>query len=180
MAGAAVAMAGGAAALIAANRNFSAAMERFVAGMDGRTTRIWPDAIYAAEQLSPLGAGAGTFMRAFELFESQETIVHAAANRAHNEALEIAIESGFPGLIIVALLILAIFWRVSREAVMGADRTARNRAAAVLVITSLLLLHSAVDYPLRSISIAVLYATLLGFVVGGAAPEAVRQGERSR
>lgn len=144
---------------------FANVMSRFGIGSDGRTNYIWPDSQYAVEQFWPLGSGAGTFMTAFRLFETQESIIHSAANRAHNEALEVMIESGLPGVVLVAIIVLAVFWRAAGEIVMGASVAARRRAVAVLMVSALLVLHSAVDYPMRSMSIATLWAVMLGMLV---------------
>lgn len=165
MLGLAVLTLGGIAAWLATtNAMVIRSIARFAIGSVGRTEIIWPDAIYTALQFMPWGAGFGAFMPAFQIYESQETFT-AFANRAHSEPLEVLIEAGIPGAIIVAGLILATLWRGWGAIRRGEGDDERSHGGLLGIVTLLLLAHSMVDYPMRSMSIAVLFATLLGLVV---------------
>ena len=99
-----------------------------------------------------LGGGLGSFEPLFKVYEDPETVGLLFANHAHNEYLQWAIETGLVGM---SLLVVFLGWlmrqlfRVWRS---SGDRTVRLRRAAATAI-SISLLHSFVDYPLRSPSI---------------------------
>lgn len=141
------------------------AFDRFGSGSRGRTEIVWPDAVYALKQFLPLGAGFGTFIPAFQIFESQETFTALRANRAHSEPLEVLIEAGIPGAIVIAGLIVAALGRGWSGARRSQSEEERSRGLLLVIVTMLLLTHSLIDYPMRSMSIAVLFATLLGLIV---------------
>jgi O-antigen ligase len=82
------------------------------------------------------------------------------ANHAHNDLLELAMETGAPGL---ALLGFFLFWLVSRLRASWTDRsrfahpdTPLIDAAGLIVV--LLLIHELVDYPLRTSALACVFA----------------------
>jgi O-antigen ligase len=110
--------------------------------------------IEAAKAYMPIGSGMGTFMPVYGMFEkSEDTLSNAYANRAHNDVLEVWLETGAPGLALMALLLIWLV-RKSIQVWRGAPREGRDIdlslvRAATLVI-ALLLVHSFVDYPLRT------------------------------
>ncbi len=163
--GGAMLAAGGAALAATLNPVIMRTVSRFSTGIEGRLERIWPDAIYAMEQFLPWGAGFGSFVPAFQIYESQETFSELIANRAHSEPLEVLIEGGIPGAVVVGGLVLAVLWRAFGELRLGLGKDERLRAFLLLIASLLMLAHSMVDYPLRSMSIAVLLSVLLGLVV---------------
>lgn len=173
-----VALAGGAAALAATvNPVIMRTVSRFSSGLEGRLEIIWPDAIYTMQQFLPWGAGFGAFVPAFQIYESQETFSELIANRAHSEPLEVLIEGGIPGAIVIGALVLAVLWRALGELRFGLGKDERLRAFLLLMASLLILGHSMVDYPLRSMSIAVLLSVLLGLVVADRRRRLETQGE---
>ena len=87
-------------------------------------------------------------------------------NRAHNDFLELALEAGLPGLLLLTALGGALVWRmVRRLRDAGAVEGPRAQvwfAAGVLV---LLATHSLVDYPLRSMALATLAGVASGMIL---------------
>jgi len=98
------------------------------------------------------GGGLGTFEPLFKVYEDPETAGVLFVNHAHNDFLQWIIETGLLGgaLMVVFLvwLLRQMFgvWRLS------GDSTVRIRRAAASALT-ISLLHSFVDYPLRSPSL---------------------------
>lgn len=126
---------------------------------DGRLDYLqqgWP----LIAQYLPWGSGAGSFR---EVYGAHEPLALLAPNyvlHAHNEPVELLLELGLPGgLLLLAgiALLAAITWKVWR--------TTRSEAALLprLAVLGLWLplLHSAVDYPLRTLAIGALVALLL-------------------
>lgn len=99
-----------------------------------------------------LGGGLGAFEPLYKVYEDPETIGLKFANHAHNDYLQWAIETGLLGIILASVFLIWLFRNMFRVWRQGGDRTTRmRRAAAAAVLVPVL--HSIVDYPLRSPSI---------------------------
>ncbi len=107
----------------------------------------------AATALTPVGAGVGAFVKAYAMFEQPEDLLDAYANHAHNDLLELWLETGVAGPLLLALFLYWLLckaaraWRPSNPGPLAIDR-ALIRAAVVII--ALLLGHSLVDYPLHT------------------------------
>jgi len=108
----------------------------------------------------PFGSGLGTFVDVYGRFEAPRDAFGAYANRAHNDLLEVLLETGVPGaiLIIAGLICCALRARTLWATAGDAEPIDRNLARAATLVIALLLLHSLVDYPLRTASLATLAA----------------------
>lgn len=137
----------------------------------------WPFVVQAAEAHQPLGAGIGAFDRVFRAFEPLEHLDPTFFNHAHNEYLEIWLEAGLPGLIVAGL---AIAW-LGRRWFEAWGRSSKDgdatlqQAAGIAVLA--ILLHSVVDYPARTETLAVLLAICAGLL--SEAPSHSGQAARS-
>ncbi len=123
----------------------SDSIERFDARSDARE-EIWDDASYSAQRYWPIGAGMGTFDEVFQIDESLENLSARRAGRVHNDYLEVAIEAGLPGLVLIAgwlCMVLWLTWRTRRSGF----RWAAWSGSVILIATAA---QSLVDYPLRS------------------------------
>ncbi|EAQ28232.1 hypothetical protein NAP1_11573 [Erythrobacter sp. NAP1] len=138
-------------------------------GTDARVF-IWEDAAYSAQRYFPVGSGMGTFDDVFQIDESLENMTLRRAGRAHNDYLEVAIEAGVPGLVLIAawlVLLAGLAWRA---------RKARDRWIAWSGGTFLLAaaLQSITDYPLRNQSLLVFGAFALVILIRFGTDEAGR------
>lgn len=118
---------------------------------------FWPLVAGAGAAFWPLGSGIGTFLEGYEMHEPLSALSPLYLNHAHNDYLEIFLEAGIPGLILALVAIAelaALAWRAWRRDGSAGVRPARLAAVALL----LPVLHSLVDYPLRTISITCLFA----------------------
>lgn len=132
--------------------------------------------IEAAARAFPVGTGLGTFSTVYRQFENPDRVSNGYANHAHNDYVEIALELGLPGILLVLGFMLwwaRQSWRVWRNDFEGA---ALARAGSVIV--GIVLLHSIVDYPIRTAAIAALFAAGCAFMVPPAA-QAARRTRRS-
>ena len=125
--------------------------------------------ISAARAYMPFGSGLGTFVPVYQLFEKPADIGVAYVNHAHNDLLELWLEAGIPGLL---LLILYIVWLVRRtievwkKGEMDQNRRVDcglMRSASIVLV--LLLIHSLVDYPLRTTAMMAVAAFATGLLV---------------
>lgn len=110
-----------------------------------------------------LGSGFGSFASVYKIVEPDALLRADYFNHAHNDWLELLIEGGLPAVLIFAA---GFIWIIS-----GLIAAARHRsrpfdagfAEVVLLAASLALiaLHSLIDYPLRTQSLAMVASTLL-------------------
>jgi O-antigen ligase len=135
---------------------------------------LLPGLFAAGNAFWPIGSGLGSFVPAFQLFERPDTLLQQFVNHAHNDYIELWIETGVPGLLIVAAglswfvtaAMRAVFWPRERDADLP-------RVAAIIVF--ILVVHSAVDYPLRTAGLSVVFALACGLLT-----PAPSNGTRSR
>lgn len=125
-----------------------------------------------ATRYFPLGSGLGTFTRVFPTLETKETLLPGIfVNHAHNEFAEILLETGiFGALWILAFLVWWIVRTIKIWKSLPDGSNFRNFEASILaragtIIVGLLLLHSLVDYPLRTQALAVLFALCCAFML---------------
>ena len=132
-----------------------------IGGGDLSRTEMWRVTAHAIGAFGPAGAGFGSFPQLFHLFEDPEQVNAVFANHAHNDVLEFVLEGGIPG---VLLLLAFLIWFVVRVAsvwlVERRDPLAQGASIAALII----LLHSLVDYPLRTGAIATLFGLCLALL----------------
>lgn len=108
----------------------------------------------------PFGSGIGTFDAIYRMFETPEVLLQPYVNHAHNEWLELALEGGVPAIILLAAFLVWFgsaslsLWRRQPADVANLD-LALARAATIIV--TVLVLHSTVDYPLRTTALMVLF-----------------------
>ena len=134
-------------------------VERFTgdASADSRIS-FTRNTIAAAKAYMPFGAGVGTFTVVYPQFPKVgDEVIDTYANRAHNDVLELWLEGGllFIGIAIAFLATIALHarrvWPGSRTPSGGrTDAADAALARASLIVIVLLLVHSSVDYPLRT------------------------------
>ncbi|MEI9851646.1 MAG: O-antigen ligase family protein [Sphingomonas sp.] len=140
---------------------------------------IWEDTVYAIGQYWPVGSGMGTFVPVVEAAEQLEVVDATRPNRAHNDYLEFTLEAGIFGIAIFAALLIALAVRVTMVLRGGGSRLQRRHVIFALGALTLLAIHSLVDYPLRSITLASLCAMAIGMTARGRSGEAVENLEQS-
>ncbi|MEO9132642.1 MAG: O-antigen ligase family protein [Sphingomonas sp.] len=115
----------------------------------------------AALYFFPLGSGFGSFVPAFKLFEDPAQISNVFANHSHSDYLELALEGGLPGILLVMGLLV---WWCRQAVTIWFARAPRRLDRAAVVATAAILAHSAVDYPARTTTIAVILAAGLALM----------------
>lgn len=128
---------------------------------DGRLHAIWPDAVRLAFASFPWGIGMGTFEHAFPMVERLSVVDPSHANRAHSDWLEFVVEAGLFAILATAWLAVRIAASLTANFRSGFDRMTLFPVAVLATVG----LHALVDYPFRSISLAVVSAIALGLVL---------------
>jgi O-Antigen ligase len=118
--------------------------------------------VAAAKAYMPFGAGMGTFVAVYAMFEKPADLFAQYINHAHNDFAELWLESGVFG---IGLFSAFLLWFVVRAAkiwrglsLAGSGDLDRLLARAATLVMALLLLHSLVDYPLRTAAIMAVVA----------------------
>jgi O-antigen ligase len=122
---------------------------------DGRL-QIGPVVARAGAAFAPLGSGAGSFADVYKTLERPQMVTPAYINHAHDDYLELWMECGWAA---PALVIAFLAWW-SAAAVTAVRRRPSEMAAlqaAGALIVAMFLLHSIVDYPLRTPALATLF-----------------------
>lgn len=134
-----------------------------------------------ATAMLPFGSGFGTFDPLYRIHERTELLTPFYLNHAHNDLLELAITGGIPAMV---LLLVGLGWIVFRGArqfrswYAGSTEIAFARLGLVVIV--LLLVWSLVDYPLRTPSLAMIFAIAAGWLGMGGARESGSSGASSR
>jgi O-antigen ligase len=125
----------------------------------------------------PIGTGLGTFADVYRHYEDPQRVTREYTNRAHNDYLELALETGFVG---VLTTILFVFWWLRRSITAWRSEAAGTHLArAGSLVIGIVLLHSLVDYPIRTSAIAAVFAVACAFLVPSPAGAARRRSSRS-
>lgn len=108
----------------------------------------------AAKSYLPFGSGVGTFVPVYAAVERPEhALIDTYVNRAHNDVAEVSLEAGVVG---VALLAVFLFWLGASSLRLWRGNIASSReidlalARGAALVVTLLIVHSFVDYPLRT------------------------------
>lgn len=109
----------------------------------------------------PFGSGLGSFLRVYRTYENPDAVTNEYVIHAHDDFAELVLELGLAGVVlIVAFLawwVLAL-WSVWRRGEGGPFARAASIASAAL------LLHSLVDFPLRTAAISACFAMFLALL----------------
>jgi len=130
----------------------------------------------------PFGTGIGSFVRVYGVIEDPANLLPAFANRAHDDLAEFLLEAGLLGAVLVALFLVwfsrhAIhIWRASGHS----DDQALNLQRAATLAIGALLLHTLVDYGLRTTSISALFAFACALLTVPAVPETAPERSERR
>jgi O-antigen ligase len=129
-------------------------MERIPDSLSSDRAVMASTTIGAARAYMPLGSGLGTFVPVYAMFEKPEDAQDTYVNRAHNEILEVWLETGVLGLV---LTVLFVIWLVRRSIEIwrsppapGASQLDWSLIRAATIAPALLLAHSLVEFPLRT------------------------------
>lgn len=147
------------------------ALQRFQGPVEAGRADRWPYVVEAGNAVQPVGSGLGSFDPMFRSVEPLSQLDNTYFNQAHNEYLQIWLETGLFG---VAVLIGFLVWFTRRTwSAWIPGRAARDglrRAASVAILV--VLVHSFADYPLRTETILVLFALMCAILEGTGAATA--------
>ena len=104
----------------------------------------------------PVGSGIGSFNRVYRLFEDPDAVTNVFVNHAHNDYLEVFAETGLLGIVLI--LVFLAWWSLRSAQAWRDPRPDSYWAQAASVVVGIILVHSLVDYPIRTPAIMALFA----------------------
>jgi O-antigen ligase len=132
----------------------------------------------AISDFLPWGSGLGSFQSVYPLYESPLKVEATYVIHAHNDYAEIALELGVAGIV---LIVLFLAWWAA--AVRRTWRTAEAGpfARAATIASAAILVHSFVDFPLRTAAISACFGVCLALLADSrAAPPRERADLRRK
>lgn len=115
---------------------------------------------------APLGSGIGSFVPMFEQATHGALMHTGYINNAHNDYVQWWFTGGVLGVIALLAALTVLIASARRLLVLRADSQTRATGLAAFAGLLVLLLHSTVDYPLRTPALMATFALLAGVVVG--------------
>jgi O-antigen ligase len=147
---------------------FSPIAQRFLGPVAGEfRLTAWPHVEEAAGAVFPMGAGIGAFDRVFRSVEPLNLVGPTFFNHAHNDYLELWLETGVAG---PGLLVVFALWLVWKTWAVWSARAGPALGRAASVAIGLTLVQSLVDYPLRTATLATLFAFCCGLLACPSTP----------
>jgi O-antigen ligase len=118
--------------------------------------------IDAIRDFDPVGSGIGTFAKVYPLFENPASIGRTYVNHAHSDYVELAVETGVAG---VALMVAFLLWWFVSVRRMWSAPNASLFAKAGAIGSAAIIVHSAVDFPLRTGAMSAVLAMCLALML---------------
>lgn len=129
---------------------------------------IFSTTLNAARDFFPFGSGLGSFRNVYHLYEDPNQVTSTYVVHAHNDYLEIALELGMAGIVLIVVFLVcwgAAVWRVWRAT------EGEPFARAASIASAAILIHSLVDFPLRTAAISATFAMCLALLADGGLPK---------
>ena len=122
---------------------------------------------HAIKDYMPFGSGLGSFPQIYDEYENLGQVTTTFVIHAHDDYAELALETGLPGMIVMLLFLAwwaAAVWRVWRSPEAGPFARAASIASAAVLI------HSLVDFPLRTAAISACFGMCMALLADRRAP----------
>lgn len=117
----------------------------------------------ASKDYFPLGSGIGSFQPIYHMQEPLRSVTTTFMNHAHSDWLELWLETGIVGAVFA---ILFLGWMASRALAIWRSEERDPFAQAAVIAATAMLLHSIVDYPLRTAALSAVFAACLALMSG--------------
>jgi len=124
-------------------------------------SQIWSTTGQAIADSMPVGTGLGSFEQVYRHYEDPWQVRSEYVNHAHNDYLELILELGAPGAILILLFL--VWWAIAAVRIWTSQlSTPFSRAATI--VTGTILAHSIVDFPLRTAAISAIFTVSIAIM----------------
>lgn len=137
---------------------------------------IWNTTIEAIEATFPAGTGLGSFDSVYPGFENPDVVTATYVNHAHNDYLELTLELGVAG---VVLILLFLAWWCIQSLRIWRSNVSGPFARAATIASAAILAHSVVDYPLRTAAISAIFAMCVALIASHGRRQRSSEGDES-
>lgn len=142
-----------------------AILARFATAAEDKRFQYWGNTLLALRDSLPLGTGFDTFTLIYPTVEPLDQVAPDIVNHAHSDVLELILEAGLPGAVLLVAVLAFIVVAVVRARALAESRRDRMLPLVVAIGTMLTFAASLVDYPLRMNTISVTLALLVGMLL---------------
>ncbi len=111
----------------------------------------------------PAGSGSGSFNSIYPAYEDPDRIDRYYVNHVHNDYIELVLETGLAGLLLILIFLL---WWLGRAIAIWRAPIIDHFARAATIASAAMLAHSLVDFPLRTSAIAAVFAMTVALMAG--------------
>jgi O-antigen ligase len=122
---------------------------------------MWRNTLRLIGETFPFGTGLESFPSVYALGEDPRVVGLTYINHAHNDFLEIILETGLLGLL---LLFASLAWWLLTAVGVWRSPSSSEFSRAATIASGALILHSIVDYPLRTAALSSVFAVCLGMM----------------
>jgi O-antigen ligase len=129
-------------------------LARFSSVGDDLRPTIWANSWAAVGGFWPVGSGVGSFVPVYQMFEDLDSVQDSWVNHAHNDYIEILLETGIAGALLMAAYVILAGLSLLAEA----PRQLRRQRYVAISAILILLAHSLTDYPLRTFALLSIFA----------------------
>ncbi len=136
---------------------------------------------HIGQQFAPWGAGTGSFVPIYAQYQTLAVARSEVINHAHNEYVQWWLEAGVPALLVLAGGLMLFAWAGWQVLARMPSRRLRTLAAPAWTCLLLLLMHSLVDFPLRTSALMATAGLLAGVLLATInASRTIRRSARKR
>jgi O-antigen ligase len=143
--------------------------------IDQKRLEIAGTSLRIASDMAPMGSGLGTFVPIYEMYETPQTLSAGLVNYAHNDWLQLWLEGGVGAAVLFGLFSLWYLARTFHVWRWGGNSLDDLMPRAATLVVALLLLHSFVDYPLRSTALMCVFALACGLMATNSVGRSARR-----
>lgn len=125
---------------------------------------MWATTWQAIQDHWLFGAGIGSYPSVIPLYEDPDAVTSTYLARAHNEYLQIFLEAGLPGIVVI---VVAFAWLSQRALAIWRDEHKGSLIAfrkVALISICVIMLHSFIDFPARSPAISAFLALFVAII----------------
>lgn len=137
-------------------------LDKFTVSSSTSRIEILNNSLNWRQQFGLLGIGPGAFENIYQMKDTKIIINNIYVNNVHNDYVQIFIELGLPGLIVLISFLVWYFLKVFSFIKKSSQHY--KLIAIYLLSLSIPILHSFVDYPLRTIAISATFTFLITMV----------------
>ncbi|MEJ5207477.1 O-antigen ligase family protein [Denitratimonas sp. CY0512] len=139
------------------------------AALDGSRWTMFIMTLRLGVDNAPFGSGFGSYVLMFEQATQGALMRSGYINNAHNDYVQWWFEGGVLAILVLAAALYALIAALIRVLSLPGDSRSRSCGVAAAFGLLVLLLHSTVDYPLRTPALMAIAGLLAGILVSVAA-----------